>query len=702
MISFRVIRLLQVGTGTLRVGLACAGPGAAGTTQTVLLLRAPDGTVSRVPAPLTVEGERARLGVDLDLATLVRGPGTWTLGVEVGDGVTATDAAITDDGDPRTAEVTVPGTPVQEVCARVRDRVIVLDVASRDPYAEAAHVAVVDGELRLRCRVLGSPLPGSTVSVVARGSESGTEHRVEAAPEGDSVAVALPFLDLPITGPEHWTLHLEAGGARFAVRRCLDEVTDRRRAYVYPRTPVTSDGLDLAVFPVFDDDGALLLNCVRRPPATGPAGPAAPSGTAPGEAAAATRSRQLAHRLLRLLFAGLERLARRRRPRGSRGLPAARRVYFLLDTAYGGSGLHRTVINLANHLVEDHDVELISLHRPRQEPYFRIDPRVRIRVVRDQPGPGGPGWVRTRLDARRSFVVDPADFMFAKHSLWTDLQLVRVLQSLRPGVLVSTQVGFNVFAARFARAGVATAGQEHKNLTVRGKLLPLIREHYPKLDAVVVLSRGDEQDFAELLAGTGTRVVRIPNASVPPDAADADLRNKVVIAAGNYVADKGFDLLIRACVPVAERHPDWRVHIYGGGPQEERLRRMIAQTGLAEQVQLMPRTAHLEEKLSAASIFVLSSRQEGFGMVIVEAMAVGVPVISFDCPRGPGDIITDGVDGILVPDRDTEALSAALLDLVEDPDRRHALAAAARAGLTRYELATIGDQWRTLFRELTA
>jgi glycosyltransferase involved in cell wall biosynthesis len=213
-----------------------------------------------------------------------------------------------------------------------------------------------------------------------------------------------------------------------------------------------------------------------------------------------------------------------------------------------------------------------------------------------------------------------------------------------------------------------------------------------------VLTTADSRDYGALLS----RVELIANPVSPLDGGISSQEAQVVVAAGRLNTQKGFDLLVRAWEPVARRRPDWRLEIYGSGPERAALERLIGELGLSDRVALMGRTQALGEAMAAASLFALSSRFEGFGMVLVEAMGKGLPVVSFDCPRGPGDIVTHGEDGLLVAPEDADALAAALLELIEDPERRRRLAAAARRTARRYESRAIAPAWDALLGDLAA
>jgi glycosyltransferase involved in cell wall biosynthesis len=194
----------------------------------------------------------------------------------------------------------------------------------------------------------------------------------------------------------------------------------------------------------------------------------------------------------------------------------------------------------------------------------------------------------------------------------------------------------------------------------------------------------------------------MPNAVPVMGSERSDGSSKLVVTAGRLTHAKGFDLLIAGFRTVAERHPDWSLHIYGSGDWHDRLARQIHESGLDGTVTLKGFSRSLQRDLAEASIFAMSSRYEGFSLALVEAMAVGLPPVAFACPQGPIEIIDDGVDGLLVPPQDTKALASAICSLIENPRRRAELAAAARRSVQRYSPGVVDERWEQLIEAMTA
>src|SRR6476659_8972473 len=168
---------------------------------------------------------------------------------------------------------------------------------------------------------------------------------------------------------------------------------------------------------------------------------------------------------------------------------------------------------------------------------------------------------------------------------------------------------------------------------------------YPLASSVVALT---PSALATLGPARGRRGRVVPNPVLaPPPSTVAPDDPPVLVALGRLVPQKGFDMLLEAFAPVAARHPGWRLEVWGEGPDRAQLESRRDALGLGGRVRFPGVTPHADELLRRASIFVLSSRREGFPMVLGEAMANGVASISFDCPSGPRELITDGVDGLL-------------------------------------------------------
>ena len=216
-----------------------------------------------------------------------------------------------------------------------------------------------------------------------------------------------------------------------------------------------------------------------------------------------------------------------------------------------------------------------------------------------------------------------------------------------------------------------------------------------RLESLVVLTKKDKDSWLEL---NNVQVIPDPLSFHPSSI--SPLSNKRVIVVGRYYHEKGYDLLLSAWRMVSDTCKDWKLEIFGDGDHSS-LDVLLDQLQIDKpRCVLHGRTSDVEKEYLDSSIFVCSSRFEGFGMVILEAMACGLPVISFDCPWGPGSIISDGVDGYLVNNGDVKSLAEKIIFLIYSEEEKVRVAKNALKKSSQYSIDTIALQWKNLFDTL--
>ena len=366
-------------------------------------------------------------------------------------------------------------------------------------------------------------------------------------------------------------------------------------------------------------------------------------------------------------------------------------------------GTIRAAINLAGFLADRYDVEIVSTYRRNEEPYFAFDPRVKVVALDDQRKgvlPRRKQRLRKVLTRFSSALYHPADIRKHNHNLWTDLQLVRHMRRAR-GIAIASRPGHIIQLADLALPGLITVGLEQMNLGSHAKNLrrAMIRR-YRKLDALAVLTDQDGEAYRRAMNGTAPPMWRLPNTVRAIEPPRADLSKKRVFAAGRLTPQKGYDFLVHAWAPVARKHPDWELKICGNGQSRSRLEARIEEEGIGGQTTLAGPTNDVPGEMAQASVYALSSRFEGFPLVLVEAMSKGMACVAFDCPTGPGDIIDDHRNGLLVPAKDVEGLTAALMEMVEDEELRRRCGDAAIETAREYTMDTIGPKWDEMLQAL--
>lgn len=365
------------------------------------------------------------------------------------------------------------------------------------------------------------------------------------------------------------------------------------------------------------------------------------------------------------------------------------KIVYNTDQIYQHGGIEKVMATKVNYLVHqpDYEVFVVTTEQKNHAPCYPLDTRVTLFDL------------QVNYDRTQSYF----SFTNAKKALVHIIRQRRLYKQMQPDVIISPNYNFDHFWLPFIKPKKTKLFKEIHSSRFQE---PLLRKqkgflnwfHWKlqdwiegKYDKVIVLNKD------EALYRPHNNVVVLPN-PVEPFAGSAKLDTKKVMAAGRIAPVKGFDQLIQAWALVHKQYPDWELHIYGDDYNGTTLalNDLIKTIGLQDVVQFKSSVPNLMLTMQDYSIFALSSQTECFPTVLLESLAVGLPVVSYDCPNGPRNIITNNEDGFLVTERNLSQFVGALLVLMQNNELRKQMGENARENSSRFHITTIMQQWHQL------
>lgn len=360
------------------------------------------------------------------------------------------------------------------------------------------------------------------------------------------------------------------------------------------------------------------------------------------------------------------------------------KLLYITNAINGAGGLERVLSIKASYLADKlgYQVHILTLNNIGQSLFYTFSPNIILHTITVQGNP----------------------LQYAKNYYQGIRSMIALIQPNRISVCDDGLKGF--FIPRIIGCKIPIIYERHVSKEIEMHHgFSFFRKNFIKMkwqmmeylakdfNAFIVLTDGNKKEWSSL---KNLRVIPNPLSFYPNQS--SNLENKKVIAVGKQSYQKGYDLLLQAWQIVHNQHPDWHLEIYGKKEMNENLDTKAKKLGINKSVSLLDPEKNIQEKYLDCSIYVMSSRYEGFGMVLIEAMACGVPCVSFNCNYGPADIITNDEDGFVVEKENYKALAFKMVLLIEDKPLREQMGQLAKNNVKRFLPQTVLMEWDRLFK----
>ncbi|MBQ4067050.1 MAG: glycosyltransferase [Clostridia bacterium] len=372
---------------------------------------------------------------------------------------------------------------------------------------------------------------------------------------------------------------------------------------------------------------------------------------------------------------------------------------YALHLSFGG--VEKYVATLANMLCEKHDVEIVSTYKIDKEPAFPINPKVRITYLLEDLKPN-KAELKNALRSKNILSVIREGFNAVRVLHARKSSNVKSLKSCKSDVIISTRVFHNRLIGKYAKDATKITG-EHNHHNSNAKYINEVIESCKGFDYFIPISKELCDYYKEPLSkyGVSTEYIKFcidknPN-PVEPEFSSSD-----IISVGRLSPEKGMCDLIEVFRLVSRKNPSARLHVVGDGDDREKMETMISEYGLTDKVTMhgYREKSYIYSLLPSTSLYVMTSRTESFGLVLLEAMSCGIPCLAFSSAQGAHEIIENGVNGYLIENRDNKALADKICELLYDKDRLHSMSRSSLETAEEFSYEKTKASWLSLMEKI--
>jgi len=354
------------------------------------------------------------------------------------------------------------------------------------------------------------------------------------------------------------------------------------------------------------------------------------------------------------------------------------KIVFLISSMKNG-GAERVMSILANYFINYEEVTLCTMSN--EDFFYTLDKRIKIKklnLIKDSVGL----------------------YSQIKNNFFRIKTFYQVFQEEEPDIIISfmTQINIlSIIAAKLLKKKIIISERTNYDYSHSFLWKFLRRIVYPLSDTLVVVSKYDYQKYYFIPENRKVIIYNPITIIKDDDEVNFGKKEKIILAVGRLIKAKGFDLLIKAYFLSGV---NWPLYIIGEGQERENLEKLICEYGLENRVFLEGQKKNVKQYYDKASIFILSSRREGFPNVLIEAMSLGCASIAFNCRSGPNEIISNGENGLLIPSENIKKLAKALKKLIKDDELRMQLAQNAIKVREEFSLKSTMNQWKVLINKI--